>query len=229
MVIKKLLFLLLLLPALVEAQTQRTAKLYYNYDVASTSYIYCRYVGGNGSPSGAELQGGGLIETSGSSTTISESVTDANPFAELAVGDLLIIRLPTGTVYNRRIVTYTSDSAVVVDAAVDLGAAGVTFTWLRQQCGTAATDGWIEVALFERLSFQRVLTTLNATSIETQVECRISGIGTTIIDTSTVTATGTYHYPLATGVWDACRMGVKVSTDTGVQSITGGIAYLSAQ
>lgn len=226
---KKLLALLVLLPSLAPAQEQRTAKLYYNYDVSSTSYIYCKYTGSGGSPFGAELKGYGLIKTTGSTTTLDELDAASDSFTGMAVGDLLIIRnSTTGATSLRRIVTFTSVSQVVVDAAINLGTAGVAFNWLKQSCGTAATDGWVDAALFYRLTFERVLTTLNATSIQTQVECQLNGVGSYIIDTNSVTATGTYAYSLGSGVWDSCRMGVKVTTDTGLQSLTGSMAYQSA-
>lgn len=227
---KKLLALLVLLPSLVSAQqAQRTARLYYNYDVSSTSYIYCKYTGSGGSPFGAELKGYGLIKTTGSTTTLDELDAASNSFTGMAAGDLLLIRnAGTGVTSLRRIVTFTSVSQVVVDAAIDLGTAGVTFNWLKQSCGTAATDGWVDVSLFYRLTFERALTTFNATSIQTQVECQLNGVGSYTIDTSSVTATGSYAYSIGSGVWDSCRMGVKVTTDTGLQSLTGSQAFLSA-
>jgi hypothetical protein len=224
----KLALLLLLLPALAVAQEQRTAKLYYNYDVSSTSYIYCKYTGSGGSPFGAELAGYGRIKTTGSSATLDELDSASDSFTGMAVGDLLIIRFPgTTTTSLRRIVTFTSVSQVVVDAAIDLGTAGMAFTWLRQSCGTAATDGWVDAGGFMRLNFERVLTTINATSIQTQVECQLNGLGTAIIATDSSTVAGTFTYPVSAGVWDSCRMGVKVTTDTGAQSLSGGMAYLS--
>jgi hypothetical protein len=81
---------------------------------------------------------------------------------------------------------------------------------------------------FYRLEFERVLTTINATSIQTQVECRLNGVGIQTMDTNSATVADTYSLPISTGVWDSCRMGVKVTTDGGVQSLTGGLAYQSA-
>lgn len=217
---------LLLLP--VSAQSQQTANIHYNYDVSSTSYIYCKLLGTNGNPFGAEIQGVGLAKTTGSSANIAEAVVDANPFAPLAVGDIMIFRIG-GTTYKRRIITYTSDSAVVVDAAINLGTAGVPFTYWKQSCGTAATDGWIEVGGFWKLNVERVIGTINATSIQTQIECQLNGVGIQVIDTYSTTATGTYSYPIHSGVWDSCRVGVKVTGDAGIQSITTGLAYQSAE
>lgn len=226
----KLFLLFLLLPTLAFAQpSQRVAKLYYNYDVASTSYIYCKYTGTTGSPFGAQMPGYGRIKTTGSTTTVDEFDAASDSFTGMAVGDLLFIRnSTTGVVSTRRIVTFSSVSQVVVDAAIDLGTAGVAFTWMRQSCGTAATDGWVDTGEFYRLTFERVLTTINATSIQTQVECQLNGVGIQIMDTNSATVAGTYSLPISTGVWDSCRMGVKVTTDGGVQSLSGGIAYMPA-
>lgn len=221
---KKIFLLLFLLPALAGAQPteQRSAQLLSSYDVASTGYIYCRLLGTNANPFGAEIQGVGLAKTTGSSANIAEAVADANPFAGLAVGDILIFRI-AGVTYQRRIITYTSDSAVVVNTAIDLGSTGVPFTYLKQSCGTAATDGWIDVALSGEINFVRDITTINATSIESQVECRVNGTGAIILDTKTIGTTGAYSYIVPTAAWDACRLGVKVSTDTGIQAITARV------
>lgn len=220
----KIAVMLLLLPTLAAAQgatDQRSAILLYDYNLASTSYLYCRYEGSGGSPFGAEIPGAGLIQTTGSSATLDEAVSGANAFAGLAAGDLIRVRSNvTGAVTTRVIVTYTSAAQVVVDSVITL-AAGVPYTFLKQRCGTAVTDGWIDTGLFWMINFTRDIELLNATSIESQVECKVNGITTpTILDTKSVTVAGTYSYIIDSGAWDACRLGVKLTTDAGLQTVT---------
>lgn len=216
-------FLLVAAPVWAQNHIQKDAILTYNYDLTSTSYIYCTYTGKNGDPWG---DAGGIpspanVKTTGSSTTVDALTASTNPFAQVAVGDLLIFRYG-GTNYQRRVTARASADQLTVDTAIDLGTAGVPFEFYRAACGTTASDGWLDVNLFYNLTFVRTITTINATSIDSQVECRqnLNPTAAVIIDTKNATATGAYAVTLYAGAWDACRLGMKINTDTGAQSIT---------
>lgn len=115
--------------------------LYYQFDLASTSYVYNRY--------GRRSRGWGGIKTSGSSTTItSVSGLSTPPFNDLAVGDLLDIRYSAtpGTVVAtnsiRRVATWTDADTIVANSAITLTAGTAAWDFRKKLGGTAATDGW---------------------------------------------------------------------------------------
>lgn len=233
---KKILACLLMLvmasSGVVHAQlyhaSQKSAILTYNYDLASTSFIYCTYWGKNNDPWGVA---GGMAaqapaKTTGSSTTIDAVTAGQSPFLLVAVGDLLVFR--SGTTTNlRRVTARASADQITVDTSIDLGTTGVFFEFYTQKCGTTASDGWMDVTLFSNLTFVRQISTFNATSIDSQVECRHNAIpaAAVIIDTKNATATGVYAVSIYQGAWDACRLGLKINTDTGAQSISVSAAY----
>lgn len=224
----KMLFLALFLPTLVSAQDiQRTAWATYAKDLTDTSYNYCKLVGQNGDPFGPANVGRGTIETSGSSTTVVESVTGSNPFTEIAVGDVLMFTL-NGVVYRRGVTARASAASITVDSVIDLGTAGVSWSWYQQKCGATATDGWIPVSLATTFSFVVNWVTKNATSLDHSFECRVGGDAALVVEQASQTAAGTTAAVVTDGVWDECRIGLKLTTDTGVQSINSLIAFKGA-
>lgn len=140
---------LLFTPLTILAEEQRVASFMVKYDVDSDSDIYC-VLNGIGGPWGPDISGGAPIKTSGSSTSVTEVVTDSNPFLGMAVDDVILIGYPDGTSDTRVIVTFTDDSNVVVDEAIDLSA-GYAFRWRDSACGTTITNGWIDVSAFSRV------------------------------------------------------------------------------
>lgn len=214
---------LLLLPTVSSGQwlnlNQKVAHLIYAKDVTGTSYTYCKLVGKNGDPFAAGNVGRGTIETSGSSTTVVESVTGSNPFTEVAVGDLLVIQIGS-TVYRRAVTARASAASITVDAAIDLGTVGVSWTWYQQKCGTGAEDGWLDAGAAYQINVLYQIDTINATSIDTSLECRLGGMSAATIGTASKTTTGVTADVLMSGVWDECRVGLKLNTDTGAQKVT---------
>jgi hypothetical protein len=81
--------------------------------------------------------------------------------------------------------------------------------------------------LFGNMNFLRTIATINAASIDTQVECRLNADTTIsyIVDTTNATTTGGNAVVVWAGVWDACRVGLKVNTDSGAQSVTVAAAF----
>lgn len=166
------LLVLLLLPGIVAAQETKTAHYFAKYDLASGSYITCVTTGQNGDP-WAEARpgtgtGGNNIKTSGSSTTVTEVTSSSLPFALLAVGDQIFVN---GT--TRWITAKASGASITVNATINIenGGSGYPFTWKQVTCGTAATNGWIDVSqwIYKKLSVH--INTLASTSVDVKWEC----------------------------------------------------------
>lgn len=129
-------------PPIVHADEDQVAHFMMRFDVDSTSVNYCRVTGSGGSAFGAPLQGPSLVATSGSSTT----VTSSAGFGDLDADDIIIVQrtLTTGATDVRRVVgAPASTSSLTVDEAITL-TGGFAWSYLKQTCGTAVTDGWIE-------------------------------------------------------------------------------------
>jgi hypothetical protein len=212
------------------AQIQETIPLVSGYDLASTSYIYCVT---NTAPSGTVWGTGTTsvtpVTTSGSSTTVTAVTSGDNPFVSMSVGDEMSINLD-GVITKVYVTAKASSDSITVNTAVNLGdarrgTAGYFFNWRKLTCSTAATAGWIPVRGRSGVAFSFALDTINATSIDARVQCRHDGSISSAIEI------WTKNYTVASGdmisittpggiKYDECRFGMKVNTDTGVQSIT---------
>lgn len=139
--------LLLLAPLALAQQpgVHHSGNFAYNYDVASSSLTYCKLTGQRTDPFGSPFSVAIPIETSGSSTTVSAVTASSEPFAQLAVGDVILVTRDNNSRDIRVITAKASDDQVTVDTAVDWSD-GFPFSWLDLTCGTAATDGWIRVS-----------------------------------------------------------------------------------
>lgn len=217
----------------------RSVDLFYKLDVSSAGYTYYVMRGRGGDPYGEPVQVTVPIKTTGSSTTIAAVTASTNPFAGLAVGDVIYITEPggAGPLQSKRvIVTYTNADTIVVDAAITIPATGTTFGYKKRTGGTADTDGWFTVSGYASLTSVLDAVTVNAASIEMSLECRIgtssptricSSPGTTVCS-STVQATAAGAFPFAvwSGAFSACRVGTKVTGDAGAQSVSGYAAMV---
>jgi hypothetical protein len=231
--------LLLLLAPSVQAQEVRKAYFTYKYDLDSTSFIYCVATGKNGSPWDSPRDGSAFITTSGSSTTVTELVTDSLPFALLSVGDIIELQNDDdgNTPAIRVITAKASGASITVNTAIDISTAGKPFRWRKVSCGTTATSGWIDVGGFLYKKITVHLNQMNATSIDIRWEGRDLSLDTNpeYIYPGSNTATGTCpggtsssgacNYTAAgiatrTAVevdvpYDSVRVGMKVNTDDG--------------
>ena len=168
------------------------------------------------------MPGIGRIETSGSSTTVTaETVGDA-PFTSVVAGDLLLITYGNAT-YQRRVATWVSATEITVDTAINT--TGATWSWYKAACGATAADGWIGATGAWAMTFQVAVTTINATTIGYSVECRVGGLAAVALSASTIATATTTSYTIGAGqgAWDECRLGLKVNTDTGVQSVSASV------
>lgn len=222
---KKILLALLLLPVVSWAQMPtRTATSVYVKDVTGTSYTYCKFLGRGGDPFGGPIPGPGRIETSGSSTTVTGETATDDPFSEVTAGDIIVLTYG-GTTYTRRVATKTSADQISVDTA--LNTTGAAWGWYKASCGTAATDGWLDASGMWAGTFVVDVATINATSVDYQVQCRVESSIVQLQAASITTATSAgYTIPASNGVWRDCRLGLKLTSDTGAQSVS---AYFTRQ
>jgi hypothetical protein len=229
----------LLLAATVSAQDVRTATYNFNYDLDSTSYTYCVAVGVDGSPWSAPIPGVGRAETSASSTTVTGVTGAANSFGPVSTGDIIYFQTAGGAAIIRYVASNADDDTITVNAAVNLDVdGGYAFSFLKVTCGTAATDGWIDVSGYAGKKISLEITQMVATGgVDFKFECRdnttvstahqvypgeSSDCGTNGTLTSGVCnvatgTTGTWDLIFSPEEqWDACRVGVKIgSADDG--------------
>lgn len=168
-----ILIAILALPSLALAGSQETANFNAIYELDATSITYCVLAGKNGNPYDAGIESRASIVTSGSSATTSALVSSSAPFAEVAIGDIILV-----AGFDARVVVSKADSdTITVDTAWNLGATGVPFRWKKSTCGTASTNGWIDVAGADSFMITLSIEQVNVTGgIDVQVQCRGSDI-----------------------------------------------------
>lgn len=218
---------------------ERIANFLYKYELDATTLTYCRLVGRNSDPFAGTIQGPARVKTTGSSTSVTENTTGQNPFANVAVGDLITVqRTPGGAVDTRVVVTRTDAANITVEAAVDW-TGGFEFRYKTLQCGTTATDGWVDASGSNQITITYNIVQQNTTTgIDMRGECRGPGIGAQAVQvfpatgfqTDTTATIANQHSYLVSGRWSACRLGVKItSTDDGgdtganAEQLTAGI------
>jgi hypothetical protein len=203
---KFLLFALAMAWASTAAAQQRSASFAHLYDVDSTSLTYCVMTGQNGDPFGGAMVGSSRIKTAagGGSTTVTEFVSGALPFAQLSVGDTIIVDQNNSTPPVSQTVIVTakaSGASITVSTAMDLdNAAGHDFRWLKQTCGTAITNGWINVEDATGVAMTVQYEQGDLTGLRVRWECVPKGVG----------AAPVIVYP---GQSSDCGIGGTLSTD----------------
>jgi hypothetical protein len=218
--IRRLAFVLLFFSTPAWAQQMNTFN--HQYDLNATSFIYCVTVEGRG-PNGQN------ITTSGSSTTVT-AVGSGTPFAELEVGDDLLVNNQTTFASERRRITAKASSvSVTVDTAVDWsnGGAGFPFTFRDITCGTTDTDGWASATnLTEKEVKVLIETEASSGGVDFSIECRGTGEDDEPAQLVAFNKTGTTSPTNAEVVTipercDAIRVGMKWGTaDGGVDSVS---------
>lgn len=166
-------------PALpAAAGSDQTANFAILYGLDSTDPIYCVVTGNNGNPFGGPIQGLKNITTTGSSATTDAVTASDAPFKSVVAGDLLMVAKPDGTTLLRVVISKASNDQVVVNSAWDLSqTGGWGFTYLKTICGTAATDGWIDVSNADSFDITFELDQVNATGgVNVQVQCMTAGV-----------------------------------------------------
>lgn len=146
---RRMLFALLLAFSVCgSAQAQeQVANFTLLYDLDATAITYCRVTNLNGDPFGLPIDvaiGDGKLKTSGSSTTVVDNTTSTGVFRDAAVGDVIVAKTGVDATKYGVIVAKASSSSITIHSARNWSA-GYRFGLLRTTCGTAATDGWIDI------------------------------------------------------------------------------------
>lgn len=212
-----------------------------NFDPTNAAYVYMAL--GDNNAVAAPINNDGVSgalgpgsqsnkkATSAGATTTLTSLGSVEAFRGRAVNDLLIFRTSSrgattlGQLIEdeRNIVTFTNSNTVVVDSNIDL-TDSYTFNYKRFVSGTAATDAWINVQGFDAMTFQADVNTINATSLDWQLQCRVSKFAAPFqVQTDNFTAVGSKVAKLSRGAdadYEQCRVGWKINTDTGVNSVS---------
>lgn len=235
------LFLVLLLTPFLNqplaAQEVKKATVLYQFDVDSGTENFVKLTGADGTVFGADRvvqTAGAKISTSGSSTTVSATTALTVPFADLGVGDIILVKIgPDAAPSIRYITAKASGDSVTVNTAIDLSAdaTGYFFKWRKKVSGTTAADGWFDVSTLSPLD--RTITVqydqgdLDALLVRWQ--CRVRsldtqpvtvypgesdgcGTGGTLASGFCSFATAGVDSRLAVvvgGKWDECRVGLK--------------------
>lgn len=232
-----------LLSPWVSAGIERTqaVTLLANYNVAATSYTYGFFRGPNtlnADPLGAGVKWPTKVKTAaGAQTTVSAFTASSAPFIGLVAGDLLMfpnaptqvnagasaVNVQGNTQKQERVITVATDNDNAdINAAIDLSQDSTGYVFYRKVfvTGTETTDGWFSVATSSGFRIQQQVTTINADSIDFSLECRYTGGPNPqpeIVDQYSFTTTGT-HGVYVNLPFDECRLGVKVTNDTGDQA-----------
>lgn len=203
--------LALLLAAPVYAATT-AVPLVLEKDVADASFTYCAISSLN---TGV---GNSRLVTAGSTTTTT-AVGGVSVFGALLAGDQLTVQLADGSILTRYVVT-PGTTSIVVNSAWDLtgGFAWQYRTYATNPCGTGADSGWL-TRPSGALTVAVTVATLNATSIDYSVETRSVPGGRFVQGAASISAAGTAAVtPI--GAWTQYRVGLKITGDAGVQSVT---------
>jgi hypothetical protein len=188
--------------AIAAPQVQKTATFAYLYDVDSATLTYCVMTGQNGDPYGqARVVNARIKTTGGPTTTVTEFTGSSNPFTDLAVGDTILVTDSAGVRQQLEIVARASAASITVSSSVTLElAAGHPFTWLKQTCGTAASDGWIYVGNASQVAMTVQYEQGDLGGLRVRWECKPNAIG----------AAPVIVYP---GESSDCGIGGTLSTD----------------
>lgn len=178
----------------------RTANFSYQYDVDSSSYLYCRLEGQNNDPFAGAIPGRSRIKTTGSSTTVDEYTTGDGPFVDVGVNDVLQVTL-AGVTTTRIVTAKASSASITVDTAINLSATGgYTWSWWNHVCGTGSTAGWISTRGANYVGLTTNWEQGDLTSLDVQYQCKTDGKG----------ALPVVVYP---GETSDCGIGGTLSTD----------------
>lgn len=204
--------------------------LFYRYNtIEAVNLTYGRFLYG-------QCPGRGGISTVGSSTTVSAATASQEPFAPLAVGDVLAIYV--GETLNIRTVTAkASNISITVNAAIDLSAlAGGYTSWsfYAFRSGQTAADGWVDVSGYNPSALSvhiAVITQPTTPGVTYSIEGRFaSGLDPTafVIKTASLATAGgdsaIVNIADSTGApytLKALRVGLRATTDaTGTDVVT---------
>lgn len=229
-------------PPSARAQEATAANFALRYDLDSTSLTYPRVMGQNGA-FGGSIAGQAPIKTTGSNVAVTAVSAGSNPFASVAIDDVVVVDRGNGVTDVRVVVAKTDADTIEVDTAVDWSA-GFSFRWLDTQTGTGDGDGWIKVSGFANrmITFQLEQVSGVTGGIDTRLECRGGAVGaksTIVWPGSNATAQTCGAGTLASGfcnftaagiashtaillnleeAWLQCRFGLKINTSDAAEA-----------
>ena len=219
---KKLLLSLALLIAAGSAYSAPAVKrielFKYNLNALATTYFVL--------DPGPGTAGTALIQATASTTVTAVSGT---PFANVSVGDMLIITNSDNVVTNKSVLAKASGASITVSLpAITLSNA--SFRWRKMQSGTAVTNGGFPVSDYSTLTVEVSVEQLSLASggINISLECRANpsaawapaypvAVPPAAQVPFNVTAVGSYLLT-SIGVYDSCRVALKL---TGADDASG--------
>lgn len=162
----------------------------------------------------------------GASSVLLTAITAAtNPFAHVAVGDLVGLNVPGGTtpVQWRKVTARADADNITVDKPLPtLASGGQGFHVKHFFLSTDPQDGWVGVQGWDTVFFVwQVFANANTGGVVSNAECSIfpimdAGLGSAQVDTDTVasgaTGTPTTSVSLLGAPFQYCRFGVKFGT-----------------
>lgn len=166
--------LLLVAPAAAQDDGKRTTNAVIGYDVASATQTYALHVGARGDVWADPFRVNIPIDTTGSSTTVDAVTAATLPFANLGVGDLLIVRRDNSVTDQVWITAKASGDQVTVDTAVDWSD-GYVFEWRDLVTGTGADDGWMSVSTFSTVQMTIQYEAGDLTGLDVAWFCKHAG------------------------------------------------------
>lgn len=247
---------LLLMAGVGSTADQKVANALIRYDVdnAYGTPTYCRYTGVGGSPFGPPITGQRLIAAATSTTVTSAPLGTELSLAPLSVRDILFVTPTAGAAIDTRVlVAKASGDSGTLDAAATWAAAGLTYRFLKAECGTAVTSGWVDTGEADRISITIQFEQGDLDALEWRFECKQAGIDSAPVvvypskgdgcgNGATQTITSWCETPVANigqasrftweeyGTWAACRIGVGYKTSdaadvagTSLEKVTGSI------
>lgn len=241
--------LVLAMAPVVHADEANVASFFSAFDIEATSVTYFRLVGEGGNPFGPPIVGTSRIETSGSSATVTAVTVGSLPFADLDKGAVISVTKPDGTTDVRTVVAKASGDSITVGVAVDWDVdGGYNFGFKILQSGTAATDGWINVAGASEVEVVWQFDTDNLTYVEFVLEGldEVAGsepqnvhpgdAGTSTNCPGGTFDTGYCKYTtagrasrtkiLVGSKYSKLRVGALINTDGGAQSVTAYVKVI---
>lgn len=219
------------------AENRVEAVLVDEFDVTTAGYTYFAFGERNQSTSTLPLLGalelGTFVNipviTVGSSTTVSALTASTAPFANVQVGDLIIFpRVKPGTSlatsgFHEAVVTArASADSITISAAVDLSSptTGSKFYFKTKYTDTAQSSVFFDVSKFVMFNIQADVETINATSLDFTLECRLRKFDqrANTVYTKNFTAVGADAIAVSVP-YEQCRVGWKVTGDAGAQDV----------
>lgn len=161
----------------------RTATVAHLYDLDSANLIYCKAEGQDNDPFAPPVVGGGLVFNYGPGAS-TQVVSTTSAFLPVAVGDTLYITVgTTTTAYAVTAISAPFYDQVSVTPALDIsgngsgGTTGYRWSYRKHVCGTAVTDGWVNVSGASAVGLTTQFEQGDIPGLRVQFECKVDAPG----------------------------------------------------